>query len=85
MKTKNIVTSHFMTNFKLSSKKEQWKYLLKEFYMTIEYRMGGFNVVTDSLSRKEQLTFLEEYVFPTSWGSQIHITEEWKVNIREGL
>jgi len=53
--------------------------------MTIEYKMGGFNVVTDSLRRKEQLTFLEELEFPTSGGSHIHITEEWKVNIREGL
>jgi len=47
--------------------------------MTIEYKSGRINVGVDALSRKTQLSILEEESeLSKSRGSQIHVLEELK-------
>jgi hypothetical protein len=61
----------------LSPNHARWQVFLAKFDITIEYRSGKLNVVTDALSRKAKLVVLEEEdKLPTSGGCQIHVLEE---------
>ncbi|CAM8905253.1 unnamed protein product [Rhodiola kirilowii] len=51
VKTKNVATSYFNTQNKLSPKQARWQDFLAEFDMVFEYKPGKVNVVADALSR----------------------------------
>ena len=58
VKTDNVATSYFQTQKKLNPKQARWQDFLAEFDYTLEYKPESANHVTDTLSRKAELTSL---------------------------
>ncbi|KAK2973869.1 hypothetical protein RJ640_029685 [Escallonia rubra] len=60
IKTKNIATSYFQSQRKLSPKQARWQDFLAEFDYVMEYKPGKANLVTDALSRKAKLAAMSK-------------------------
>ena len=58
VKTDNVATSYFQTQKELNPKQARWQDFLAEFDYTLEYKPESANHVTDTLSRKAELTSL---------------------------
>ncbi|KAK3043695.1 hypothetical protein RJ639_000111 [Escallonia herrerae] len=55
VRTNNTAVSHFLSQFKFTSKQARWQELLAEFNFMLEYRAGSTNSVADALNRRAEL------------------------------
>lgn len=60
VKIDNISSTYLKTRVKMTPKQARWQEFLAEFDFEILYNPGKKNVVADALSRKGQLTTIEE-------------------------
>ncbi|KAK3033534.1 hypothetical protein RJ639_033995 [Escallonia herrerae] len=58
MRTDNTVVSHFLSQYKLTSKQAKWQQLLAEFNLLLKYSADSTNSIADVLSRTNELNQL---------------------------
>ena len=85
VKTDNVAASYFSSQPKLSAKQARWQDFLADFDMTIEYRPGRHNAVTDALSKKGQLATLEGEDRAARSRSRVQMSEEMQNKIKESV